>query len=117
MLRALKNGLSPGIKREPRWNSKKKEAVMKPVLIAILLSAALAVPLLAQEQKRMPMKEGMPMQGEGMMMGKMKDMQGRMGEMRKGMGGMMKKGQGMMKSEDMKDIGSMMGDMGQMMGS
>ena len=48
---------------------------MKQVLIAILLSAALAVPLLAQEQKGMPMKEGMPMkgegmQGEGMMMGR-----------------------------------------------
>src|SRR5262249_15657591 len=96
---------------------------MKQVLMAILLSAALAVPLLAQEQKGMTMKEGMPMQGEGMMMGKMKDMQGRMGEMRKGMGGMMK-GQGMMKSEDMKGMGGMMGnmsgmmgDMGQMMGS
>ena len=80
---------------------------MKPILIAILLSAALAVPLLAQEQKGMPMKEGMPMQGEGMMMGKMKDMQDKMSDMKKSMGGMMK-GQGMMKSEDMKDMGSMM---------
>ena len=72
---------------------------MKQVLIlAILLSVALAVPLLAQEQKGMPMTEGMPMQGEGMMMGKMKDMQGRMGEMRKGMSRMMK-GQGMMKAK------------------
>ena len=70
---------------------------MKKLVTAFYLSTALAsVPLLAQEQKGMPMK-GEGMQGEGMMMGKMKDMQGRMGEMRKGMGGMMK-GQGMMKN-------------------
>jgi len=58
-------------------------------------------PLMAQEKKDTPMKEGM--QGGGMMMGKMKEMQGKLGEMRKGMGGMMK-GQGMMKSEDMKEM-------------
>jgi hypothetical protein len=88
------------------------EVIMKKILMAVVLSGALGtLPLWAQEQKGMPMKEGMPMKGEGMpgegmMMGKMKDMQGRMGEMRKGMGGMMK-GQGMMKSEDMKGMGSM----------
>jgi len=93
------------------------------------LSAALAsVPLLAQEKKDMPMKEGMPMKGEdmkggGMMMDKMKDMQGHMSEMRKGMEGM-RKGKGMMKGEETNEMGKMMsgmsgmmGDMGEMMGS
>src|SRR5262245_9548426 len=96
---------------------------MKPILIAILLSAALDVPLLDQEQKGMPMKERLHTQVKGMMMGKIKYMQDKMSDMKKSMGGMMK-GQGMMKSEDMKDMGSMMGnmsgmmgDMGQMMGS
>src|SRR5688500_14543788 len=102
---------------------------MNKVLIAIVLSGALGfVPVLAQEKKDMPMKEGMPMKGEGkqgggMMMGQMKNMQGQMSEMRKGMGGMMK-GQGMMKSEETKGMGKgmgemsgMMGDMAQMMGS
>src|SRR5262245_28052737 len=121
----LKNGLLSGIKRETEVESEEQNRrLMKQALAAILLSATLAsVPLLAQEQKGMPMKEGMPMQGEGMMMGKMKDMQDKMSDMKKSMGGMMK-GQGMMKSEDMKEMGSMtgnmsgmMGDMGQMMGS
>ena len=80
---------------------------MKKLIAAVIVSGAIGVfPLMAQEKKDMPMKEGMPMKGEsmkggGMMMGKMKDMQGRMGEMRKGMGGMMK-GQGMMKGEETK---------------
>ena len=66
---------------------------MKKLITAIILSGAIGVfPLMAQEKKDMPMKEGMPMKGEGMqgggmMMGKMKEMQGKMGEMRKGMGG------------------------------
>jgi hypothetical protein len=51
---------------------------MKQALAAVLLSATLAsVPLLAQEQKGIPMQKDMPMKGEGMpgegmMMGKMK---------------------------------------------
>ena len=77
---------------------------MKKLITAIVLSGAIGVfPLMAQEKKDVPMKEGMPMKGEGMqgggmMMGKMKEMQGKMGEMRKGMSGM--KGQGMMKGEE-----------------
>ena len=83
---------------------------MNKFITAIFCVGAIGVfPLMAQEKKEMPMKEGMPMKGEGMqgggmMMGKMKEMQGKMGEMRKGMGGMMK-GQGMMKSEEMKEHG------------
>jgi len=102
---------------------------MKRILITLVLSGALiSLPLLAQDKKNMPMKEGMPMKGEGMKgggvaMDKMKDMQGHMAEMRKGMGGMMK-GKRMMKVEDLKGMGKsmgemsgMMGEMGQMMGS
>ena len=93
---------------------------MKNLIIAVIMSGAVGVfPLMAQEKKDMPMKQGMPMKGEGMqgggmMMDKMKDMQGHMGEMRKGMGSMMK-GQGMMKSEEMKGMGKGMGDMSGMM--
>ena len=78
---------------------------MKRVIAASVISLTLGiVPLMAQEKKEMPMKEGMPMKGEGMqgsgmMMGEMKDMHGKMGDLKKGMSGMMK-GQGMMKSED-----------------
>jgi hypothetical protein len=74
---------------------------MKRILKTLVLSGALvSSPLLAQDKKDMPMKEGMPMKGErmkggGMAMDKMKDMQGHMAEMRKGMAGMMK-GKGMM---------------------
>jgi uncharacterized protein YukE len=102
---------------------------MKNVFTAVVLSAALGfVPVLAQEKKDMPMKEGMPMksegmQGGGMMKGNMKEMHDKMMEMKKGMGGMMK-GQAMMKSEEMKGMGGAMGDisgmmvnMGQTMGS
>ena len=88
---------------------------MKKFILPIILAGALgSLPVLAQEQKGMPMKEGMPMKGEGMksgggmMMGQMKEMQGKMGEMRKDMGGMMK-GKGMMKSEDMQGMGKPMG--------
>jgi hypothetical protein len=70
---------------------------MKKVIAASVMSLTLGLfPVMAQEKKEMPMKEGMPMNGEGMqgtMMGKMKDMHGKMGEMKKGMSGMMK-GQG-----------------------
>jgi len=102
---------------------------MKKIVAVTVLSVALGVfPVLAQEKKDMPMKEGMPMKGEamkggGMMMEKMKEMQGRMAEMHKGMGGMMKE-KGMMKGDDMQGMGKMMnqcsemmGDMGKMMGS
>jgi hypothetical protein len=98
-----------------------QEVAMKKVIAASVMSLTLGlVPLMAQEKKEMPMKEGMPMkseemQGSGMMMGKMKDMHGEMGEMKKGMSGMMK-GQGMMKNEDMKNMEKMMGDMSGMMG-
>ncbi len=57
---------------------------MKKLIIAVIMSGAIGVfPLMAQEKKDMPMKEGMPMKGEamkggGMMMDKMKDMQGHM---------------------------------------
>lgn len=69
---------------------------MKKVIATAFISLALGlVPLMAQEKKEVPMKEGMPMKGEGMqgggmMSGKMKDMQERMGEMKKGMNGMMR---------------------------
>ena len=64
----------------------------KFIAAVFFVSAIGLVPLMAQEKKDVPMKEGMPMKGEGMqgggmMMGKMKEMQGKMGEMRKGMGG------------------------------
>ena len=40
---------------------------MKKVLTALVLSGAMGlVPVIAQEKKDMPMKEGMPMKGEGM---------------------------------------------------
>ena len=76
----------------------------KFITAVFFLGAIGLVPLMAQEKKDVPTKEGMPMKGEGMqgggmMMGKMKEMQGKMGEMHKGMGGMMK-GQGMMKGEE-----------------
>src|SRR6266498_3201574 len=101
------------------WRSE-QEVAMKKVIAASVMSLTLGlVPLMAQEKKEMPMKEGMPMKGEGlqdgMMMGKMKDMHSKMGEMKKGMSGMTK-GQGMMKSEDMKNMEKMMGDMSGMMG-
>jgi hypothetical protein len=97
----------------------KKEAIMKKIVAAVVLSVALGGTVLAQEKKDMPMKSPMPMKGEGMQGGgmdmtKMKEMHGRMMEMKKGMGGIMK-GQGMMKSEDMKGMGKHMGDMSGMM--
>ena len=68
---------------------------MKKIVAAVVLSLVFGLgPLMGQEKKEMPMKDGMPMKNDSMM-GKMKEMQGKMGEMRKGMGGM--KGQGMMK--------------------
>jgi hypothetical protein len=53
---------------------------MKKMIAAVVMSSALGlVPLMAQEKKEMPTKEGMPMTGEGMqggmMMGRMKEMQ------------------------------------------
>lgn len=49
-----------GFALKTKEDSNKKEVVMKKVLTATLLSVALAsVPLLAQEKKEMPMKEGM----------------------------------------------------------
>ena len=57
---------------------------MKKLITAVIVSGAIGVfPLMAQEKKDMPMKEGMPMKAEpmkggGMMMGKMKEMQGKM---------------------------------------
>jgi hypothetical protein len=102
---------------------------MKKLITALIVSLAIGViPLMAQEKREMPMKEGMPMKGDamkggGMMMDKMKEMQGKIAEMRKGMGGMMKE-KGMMKGDDMQGMGKMMGqcsemmgDMGKMMGS
>ena len=86
--------------------SNKKEIVMKKFITAVFFMGAIGlVPLMAQEKKDVPMKEGMPMKGEGMpgggmMMGKMNEMQEKMGEMRKGMSGM--KGQGMMKGEEIR---------------
>ena len=89
---------------------------MKKVIAASVMSLTLGlVPLMAQEKKEMPMKEGMPMKGEGLQDGMMKDMHSKMGEMKKGMSGMTK-GQGMMKSEDMKNMEKMMGDMSGMSG-
>jgi len=39
---------------------------MKKFILAIILAGAVgSLPVLAQEQKGMPMKEGMPMKGEG----------------------------------------------------
>ena len=79
---------------------------MKRIIIAALLSGVLSsLPVLAQEKKEMPMKEGMPMKSEGMKGGgmreKMTEMQGHIGQINKEMRGMMK-GKGMMKSEEMK---------------
>ena len=93
---------------------------MKRILMTLVLSGALiSLPLLAQDKKDMPMKEGMPMKHEhmqsGMMTGKMKEKHEKMEGMRKGRGGRFK-GQGMMKSEDMKSMGKMMGGMSGMMG-
>ena len=57
---------------------------MKELITAVIVSGAIGVfPLMAQEKKDMPMKEGTPMKAEamkggGMMMGKMKEMQGKM---------------------------------------
>ena len=88
---------------------------MKKIVAVTVLSVALGVfPVLAQEKKDMPMKEGMPMKGEGMkgggmMMEKMKEMQGRMAEMHKGMSGMMK-------GDDMQGMGKMMSQCSEMMG-
>src|SRR6266498_4144292 len=91
------------------WRSE-QEVAMKKVIAASVMSLTLGlVPLMAQEKKEMPMKEGMPMKGEGLQDGMM------MGKMKKGMSGMTK-GQGMMKSEDMKNMEKMMGDMSGMMG-
>src|SRR3989304_7950296 len=95
-------------------NKTQKGGVMKKFILPIIFAGAVgSLPVLAQEQKGMPMKEGMPMKGEGMkgggmMMDKMKGMLGHMAEMRKGMGGMMK-GKGMMKGEEMKGMGKSMG--------
>lgn len=93
----------------------------KIVAVAVLSVALDGLPVLAQEKKDMPMKEGMPMKGEamqggGMDINKMKEMHGKMMEMKKGMGGMMK-GKGMMKSEEMKGTGQSMGEMSGMMGT
>jgi len=72
---------------------------MKKLVAAAIVSAAIgSFPLMAQDKKEMPMKEGMSMKGEemkagGMTMDKMKEMQARMAEMRKSMSVMMK-GQG-----------------------
>ena len=95
---------------------------MKKLIAALIVSGAIGVfPLMAQEKKDMPMKEGMPMKGEAMkgggmmMMDKMKDMQGHMAEMRKGMVEMMK-AKGMMKADDMQGMGKMMGQCSAMMG-
>ena len=67
---------------------------MMKLAIALVLSGTLiSIPLLAQEQKGMPM-------GGGGMMGKMMQMHGRMGEMEKG-------ASGMMKGEEMKQMGQM----------
>ena len=93
---------------------------MKRILITLVLSGALvSLPLLAQDKKDMPMKEGMPMKHEGMqggmMTGKMKEMHEKMEGMKKVMGGMMK-GKGMIKGEDMKGLGKMMGGVSGMMG-
>ena len=102
-------------------NKTQKGGVMKKFILPIMFAGAIgSLPVLAQEQKGMPMKESMPMKGEGMkgggmMMDKMKDMQGHMAEMRKGVGGMMK-GKGMMKGEEMKGMGKSMGEMSGMMG-
>jgi hypothetical protein len=62
---------------------KLKGGVMKKVLAVAVLSGALGfLPVLAQEKKEMPMKQGMPMNHEGMeggmMTGKMKEMSDRM---------------------------------------
>jgi hypothetical protein len=97
-----------------------KEANMKRNLITLVLSGALiSLPLLAQDKKDMPMKEGMSMKHEGtqggMMTGKMKEMHEKMEGMKKGMGGMLK-GKVMMRDEDMKGMGKMMGGMSGMMG-
>ena len=94
---------------------------MKKVFIAVLLSGVLgSLPVLAQEKKEMPMKEGMPMKSEGMKGGgmreKMTEMQGHIGQINKEMRGMMK-GKGMMKSEEMKGMGHSMGEMSGMMGN
>lgn len=105
--------------KDGKIQPKKGECHEKIIAAAVISLGLGVVPLLAQDKKQMPMKEGMPMKGEGMqgggMMGTMKDMQGRMGEMKKDIGGMMK-GQGMMRSEDMKGMGKGMGDMSGMMG-
>ena len=75
---------------------------MKKFILPIILAVAIgSLPVLAQEKKEMPMKEGMPMKGQGMMeegmmsqmmkmMPLMQGMQKRMGPMAKmmGMGGM-----------------------------
>src|SRR5919108_2107516 len=99
---------------KPANRQKRKELVMKKLVGAIIVSGAIvAFPLMAQEKKDMPMKEGMPMKTEemksgGMMMGKMKEMHGKMAEMRNEMG--------MMKGEETKEMGKMMGGMSGMMG-
>ena len=108
---------------------------MKNFITAVIVSGAMGVfPLMAQDKKDMPMKEGMPMKGEGMQGGgmdmtKMKEMHGRMMEMKKGMGGMMGEMLGMMEHmssgkmtpedkmtpEEMSEMSKMMGNMSAMM--
>src|SRR5262245_52972659 len=87
------------------YHSKQREVLMNKLITAVLFMVAIGLfPLMAQEKKEMPMKEGIPMKGEGMQggmhMGNMKEMHNKMTEMKKGMGGTMK-GQGMLKSDDM----------------
>src|SRR6266498_3378548 len=92
------------------WRSE-QEVAMKKVIAASVMSLTLGlVPLMAQEKKEMPMKEGMPMEGEGLQDDKMMgDMSGMMGDMGKMMGG------GKMSPEEMGQMSKMMGDMSGMM--
>jgi hypothetical protein len=106
---------------EKKKTSNSKEDCMKKIVAVAVLSGMLGfVPVLAQEKKEMPMKQGMPMNHEGMQggsmtSGEMKEMHDKMTQIKKGMAGMMKD-KGMMKSADMKGMGQMMGNMSAMMG-
>jgi hypothetical protein len=103
---------------EKKKTSNSKEDCMKKIVAVAVLSGMLGfVPVLAQEKKEMPMKQGMPMNHEGMQggsmtSGEMKEMHDKMTQIKKGMAGMMKD-KGMMKSADMKGMGQMM-DAGKM---
>jgi len=102
-------------RRKKNRSQIKEGKIMKKILFALIFSWGLvAITVLAQEQK------GMPMGGGGMM-----EMKDHMGEMQKSMGGMMKgeemkgmeqmMGCSNMTPEEMKNMSKMMEDMSSMM--